>query len=639
MNALDLVRQLVVELDGFPAKPGGHRADCSKQAVSSSREVFPSADESGLAARARILWIQLCPRSCLAGRVDVRDGVRMRLWSLHSNLTDAGGACALRQECALAQAADDCPKGDGVPLRVLRAAAAAVCAVLLLSTVAWAQLPSWLDAGQLSGQVVTVRVYKEDQLAAEGAGVMVGSEGDVLTSAAVLDAGPRATVTAKGSGELTAEIRLKEKASGLGVLRAAGLQGAGLPLSLAALEAGARIFALTPEPEDDGGAFAAGAAGAAVVRPVRDGEVRLLRHNAMIAARGYGSPVIDECGRVVALNVPDPEAFTLFTAPRNVKPKSVVFALSAGDIASRLESLGIGFTSATVTCASAEARAQERARGAAEEAEEKARQTQEKAQQAEEEAQRAQAETESAREESQQAQEAAQQAREEARQTQEKAQAETQRAREEAERLRVEARQAQEEARRAEEQSADARAREAEERRQSEKLRRLAVWGGAAGGALLLALLVSWAVSGRRRRRAMRLAEARAAGAEQEAAAAQRRVEEMPGPAPFDCVLTGADSAGTPHALNLRRGALGDPAGVIVGRNPAGSSHVVTDPSVSREHARLYVENGVLYVEDLGSTNGTALNGRALVPGERERAGEGDELTLGSVAFQIDLKA
>ena len=137
----------------------------------------------------------------------------------------------------------------------------------------------------------------------------------------------------------------------------------------------------------------------------------------------------------------------------------------------------------------------------------------------------------------------------------------------------------------------------------------------------------------------MRLAEARAAGAEQEAAAAQRRVEEMPGPAPFDCVLTGADSAGTPHALNLRRGALGDPAGVIVGRNPAGSSHVVTDPSVSREHARLYVENGVLYVEDLGSTNGTALNGRALVPGERERAGEGDELTLGSVAFQIDLKA
>ena len=563
----------------------------------------------------------------------MRDGVKMRLRSLHSNQADAVRGGAPRPGSVLARAADNCPKGAGVPFPILRAAGATVMVVLLLSTMAWAQLPSWLDAGQLSGQVVTVRVYKDDRLAAEGAGVMVNGEGDVLTSAAVLDAGPRATVTAKGSGELTAAIRLKDKASGLGVLRADGLQGAGLPLFLAALEAGTRIFAVTPEPGDDGSAFAAGAAGAAMVRAVRDGEVRLLRHNAMIAARGYGSPVIDECGRVVALNVPDPEAFTLFTAARNVKPKGVVFALSAGGIASRLESLGIGFTSAADTCASAEARARDRAR-AAEEAGEKARQAREKAQQAEEEAQRAQAETESAREESQQAREAAQQAREEARQ----AQAETQRAQEEAERVRAEALQAQEEARRAGEQSADARAREAEERQQSERLRRLAVWGGAAGGALLLALLVSWAVSGRRRRRAMRLAEARAADAEQEAAEAQRRIEEMPGPAPFDCVLTGADSAGTPHALNLRRDALGDPAGVIVGRNPAGSSHVVTDPSVSREHARLYVENGVLYAEDLGSTNGTALNGRALVPGESARIGEGDELTLASVTFRIDLK-
>ena len=227
-----------------------------------------------------------------------------------------------------------------MPFPILRAAGATVLAVLLLSAVAWAQLPSWLDAGQLSGQVVIVRVYKDDRLAAEGAGVMVNGEGDVLTSAAVLDAGPGATVTAKGSGELTAAIRLKDKASGLGVLRADGLQGAGLPLSLAALEAGTRIFAVTPEPGDDGSALAAGAAGAAMVRAVRDGEVRLLRHNAMIAARGYGSPVIDECGRVVALNVPDPEAFTLFTAPRNVKPKGVVFALSADGIASRSRGSG-----------------------------------------------------------------------------------------------------------------------------------------------------------------------------------------------------------------------------------------------------------------------------------------------------------
>ncbi len=554
----------------------------------------------------------------------------MNLRSLRFHAAGAGGRGALVR----------------APLRIPRAAAAAAAVLLAPSAPASAELPSWLDAGRLSGQVVAVRVYKDDRLAAEGAGVLVGGAGDVLTSSAVLDAGPRATVVAPGAGELAAELRLKETDSGLGVLRADGLRGPGLTLSTAALAPGARVFALTPGSADGEGAAAAGAAGEAAVRAVRGGEVRLIRHNAMIAARGYGSPVVDECGRLVALNVPDPEAFTLFTAPRKVEPKGVVFALSAADIVSRLDALGVGAARAADACASAEARAGERAREAAEaaeearRAEEKAGELEDEARRAAEEAQRAQAATENAREESRQAREAADRARETARQAEEA----TRQAREEAELARTRARQAEaerqrarEEARRAEERSAAARTREAEERRQAERLRRLGVWGGAAGGALLLVLLVSWAVSARRRRRATRAAEARASDAERDAAEARRRVEEMPGPAPFDCVLTGVDERGTPYALNLRRGALGDPAGAVVGRNPAESSHVVADPSVSREHARLRVEDGELYVEDLGSTNGTVLNGRALVAGERARAGDGDELTLGSVTFRVSL--
>ena len=472
-------------------------------------------------------------------------------------------------------------------------------------------------------------------------GVVVSGTGDVLTSAAVLDAGSRATVTALGSGELAATVRLKEKDSGLGVLGVDGLQGTGLPLSVPALAAGARIFTVTTGSADEERTFIAGAAGEAVVRSTRNGEVRLLQHNAMTTVHGYGSAVIDECGRLVALNVPDPKAFTLFTAPHKAKPKNVMFALNAGDVASRLEPLGVGFASITDACASAEARAREQAQEAreaeekAQQAQEEARQADEKAQQAQEEAQRAQEQTQSAREDTQEAQEAAQKAREKAQQ----AQVETERAQEDARQAQERARQAQAEAQRAAEQSAKARAREAEERQQSERLRRLALWGGTAGGVLLLLLLVSWMVSARRRRRAMRQAEARAADAEREAADAQRRMDEMPEPAPFDCVLTGVDKAGTAYAVNLRRETLGDPAGVTVGRNPAGSSHVVADPSVSREHARFYMDGGVLYVEDLGSTNGTTLNGRALVPGERVRVGGGEELMLGSVTFRIDLKS
>ena len=53
---------------------------------------------------------------------------------------------------------------------------------------------------------------------------------------------------------------------------------------------------------------------------------------------------------------------------------------------------------------------------------------------------------------------------------------------------------------------------------------------------------------------------------------------------------------------------------------------VISDPNISRKHARLIrAENGFV-VEDLGSTNGTLLDG---APIDRERIESGDELTFG----------
>jgi pSer/pThr/pTyr-binding forkhead associated (FHA) protein len=48
----------------------------------------------------------------------------------------------------------------------------------------------------------------------------------------------------------------------------------------------------------------------------------------------------------------------------------------------------------------------------------------------------------------------------------------------------------------------------------------------------------------------------------------------------------------------------------------------LADPEVSRRHARIDVARGVLYVADLGSSNGTFLNGKPL-------GGDGIELRLG----------
>jgi predicted component of type VI protein secretion system len=59
---------------------------------------------------------------------------------------------------------------------------------------------------------------------------------------------------------------------------------------------------------------------------------------------------------------------------------------------------------------------------------------------------------------------------------------------------------------------------------------------------------------------------------------------------------------------------------------------VVSDPNVSRRHARLSRADNGFVVEDLGSTNGTLLDG---APIDRERIESGDELTFGQVTARF----
>jgi len=60
---------------------------------------------------------------------------------------------------------------------------------------------------------------------------------------------------------------------------------------------------------------------------------------------------------------------------------------------------------------------------------------------------------------------------------------------------------------------------------------------------------------------------------------------------------------------------------------------VVPDPLLSREHARLFLEEGLWFVEDLGSHNGTFLNGERVVGRRAVRAG--DVLALGGSSVTL----
>ncbi|MGB0685757.1 MAG: FHA domain-containing protein [Planctomycetota bacterium] len=72
-------------------------------------------------------------------------------------------------------------------------------------------------------------------------------------------------------------------------------------------------------------------------------------------------------------------------------------------------------------------------------------------------------------------------------------------------------------------------------------------------------------------------------------------------------------------------------AGMTLGRLPS-CDWSLDDASISRKHAEVREEGGQWWLVDLGSSNGSQVNGRK---GERHRLRGGDLLTLGTVAFEI----
>ena len=480
-----------------------------------------------------------------------------------------------------------------------------VAALLLAPAAATAQL----DEALISQHIVTVRVFQGDEVVAEGVGFVINDKGDVLASAAVVDAGARAHVIAPDSRELVAQQKWLGRAWDLAVLRAAGLSAPGLPVSEAEVAGGAAVYTVTPGAGSGSAAFAKGGFGELVTHSLSGRDVRFVQHNAEFDVRGYGSPLVNECGEVVGLNVPDPERISILNFPHKIVPRDVYHALGASEIVARLKAEGVEFATVTDVCKSAAERAKEEK----EEADKKAAEAEQKAAEADKKAAAAE----------QQAAEAAK-AKEAARV--------------EAERARREAAAAKAEREEAERVATEAREREEEGRRRSETMKHYVKWGAVLAAAVLLLLLLFWVLSAHRKRRALHTAQSRAAHAEQDAAQARRRVAEIPEPAPFDCVLTGTDGDGAPYAMNVGRDALGAPAEVVVGRDPGRASHVVADPSVSRAHARMYVEDGELHVEDVGSTNGTYLNGERLAVGAGARVRDGDELVLGSLMLRVELR-
>jgi predicted component of type VI protein secretion system len=71
----------------------------------------------------------------------------------------------------------------------------------------------------------------------------------------------------------------------------------------------------------------------------------------------------------------------------------------------------------------------------------------------------------------------------------------------------------------------------------------------------------------------------------------------------------------------------------VIGRSSDAAVGLL-DPEVSREHAEISTVNGVAYLADLGSTNGTFLNGKK-IDGARIELRAGDEIDVGTTRIAV----
>ena len=78
---------------------------------------------------------------------------------------------------------------------------------------------------------------------------------------------------------------------------------------------------------------------------------------------------------------------------------------------------------------------------------------------------------------------------------------------------------------------------------------------------------------------------------------------------------------------------------ILLGKSRKSADAVLPDHAVSRIHARIEQRTDGYYITDLFSTNGTALNGKKLEPGQAYLLQNGAVLTFAALRYQVFLPA
>lgn len=86
------------------------------------------------------------------------------------------------------------------------------------------------------------------------------------------------------------------------------------------------------------------------------------------------------------------------------------------------------------------------------------------------------------------------------------------------------------------------------------------------------------------------------------------------------------------HSLSIEDGE------VVIGRSPQCTVTISDDPYVSAQHARIQCLMGIFTIQDLGSTNGSFLNGKRLTEGKSVKLQDGDVIVLGTTELRFEIR-
>ena len=476
-----------------------------------------------------------------------------------------------------------------------------------------------------------------DAAANRAPGFGVSGDGHVLTHARGFRDVPSYVVTTSGGQVFQAAKVASDEPTGLVLLRIGG-SGHGLtplPFARTALQPADPLHAVRFDPS--GAAPFTTVSGTVTRLFAADDGWPAIAHNALFAPTSAGTPLLNRCHQAVGVNVLERQGFF----GREVDPteQGSARSVASSHVRDLLASAGLALPTAEGECPSLEEETRRRL--------ERAQQEKERIRQEKEAAEtRAAAQAEEARRKEAALQAEKDAAEQRAARGETETAAQRQRAEEEARRAAEAAQRLQEEAQRkqeAEEQARlaaeRARLREEEARQAEERKRQTLQYAAIGGGALALAVLALLLVVRAKRKRlaAAEREKTDMAGdldrAQSELSAASER-DRLRASAP-DVFLDGADARGHPIALKIPGASLVEPAGAVVGRSPADATFVINHEQVSRRHFRLALVAQRVTVEDLGSTNGTSVDGARLAPGDAVPLADGNRLALGDLHLTV----